>query len=289
MKLTSYLVAITWYIIFGFIHELSHLIAASLFSEDPAQIWKSVDWIDLIFNRRLVLDLDSLSLPDVATTGIGTNYIQHEEEKNHRHEDILFVIRQCGWVTSVVIALLAYFFYHRHSTTKVPTTLVSSSDCDCRPDYHDGGKFKFNYCSSSLFLHWCQLAAIVTAMDAIWTDLLQMDPCLSFFMTKNSSNFIHDNTEPSTTSTTNVLFFCGNFGVILLHSAWYYDDHGGKTALEILRKMIEVTMMRGAQSGGIVTFKHNNRSGGMDDDDGDQNLQMKSIRSRVVKSKRGDL
>ena len=50
--------------------------------------------------------------------------------------------------------------------------------------------------------------------------------------------------------------------------------------------MIEVTMMRGAQSGGIVTFKRKVKGDG-DDDTG--SMTMKSIRSRVVKSKRGDL
>ena len=39
-------------------------------------------------------------------------------------------------------------------------------------------------------------------------------------------------------------FFCGNFGIILLNSNWLNKD-GGKKALDMLEKMIEVTMMRG--------------------------------------------
>ena len=41
-----------------------------------------------------------------------------------------------------------------------------------------------------------------------------------------------------------MILYCGNFGVILLNSAWINVD-GGKTALDVLEKMVEVTMMRG--------------------------------------------
>lgn len=43
-----------------------------------------------------------------------------------------------------------------------------------------------------------------------------------------------------------VVMFCGNFGVLLINSSWVNVD-GGKRALDILEKMIEVTMMRGKQ------------------------------------------
>ena len=38
--------------------------------------------------------------------------------------------------------------------------------------------------------------------------------------------------------------FCGNFGILLLNPSWLAID-GGRTALDILEKMINVTMMRG--------------------------------------------
>jgi hypothetical protein len=41
-----------------------------------------------------------------------------------------------------------------------------------------------------------------------------------------------------------ILFFCGNFGIILINSSWINVD-GGKRALDMLEKMVEVTMMRG--------------------------------------------
>ena len=52
----------------------------------------------------------------------------------------------------------------------------------------------------------------------------------------------------------------------------------------MLEKMIEVTMMRGAQSGGVVTYEPISRSSGSN-----QTPQIKGVRSRVVNSKRTNL
>ena len=71
-------------------------------------------------------------------------------------------------------------------------------------------------------------------------------------------------------------FFCGNFGMLLLDAAWGASD----SALLILQRMAEVTMMRGAQAGGVVSFV---RSGFNTD------AELEGVRSRVVNSKRGDL
>ena len=74
--------------------------------------------------------------------------------------------------------------------------------------------------------------------------------------------------RPATMAT----FFCGNFGIILLSpSAW-----DGTTVLDLLQKMIEVTMMRGAQTGGVVAWKKYPKNN-------------KGLRSRVVAGKRTDL
>ena len=65
------------------------------------------------------------------------------------------------------------------------------------------------------------------------------------FSLSNSSNpnpkFVQNDTSSSTMLH---YFFCGNFGIILLNSNWLNKD-GGKKALDMLEKMIEVTMMRG--------------------------------------------
>ena len=75
------------------------------------------------------------------------------------------------------------------------------------------------------------LAAYATALDGISTDLLGLIPAM-----------ISQST--SADASTTIPFFCGNFGIIIINSAWINTD-GGKKALDILEKMVEVTMMRG--------------------------------------------
>jgi hypothetical protein len=72
----------------------------------------------------------------------------------------------------------------------------------------------------------CRTAAIITAFEALCSDLFGL----------------------GVVNATGSLFFCGNFGIILLNPAWNDVDHG-KTALELLERMIQVTMMRGAPDG----------------------------------------
>lgn len=99
-----------------------------------------------------------------------------------------------------------------------------------------------------------RIAVTLTALEALSTDLFGM-----YFHESSSSN--------------NTVFFCGNFGILLLHEAWSKADNG-KTALDILETMIGVTMVRGAQSGGVISF--DGKSG-------------RATRVRVVNRKRTDL
>ena len=69
-------------------------------------------------------------------------------------------------------------------------------------------------------------------------------------------------------------FFCGNFGLLLLDQA-----SAGKVDY-YLRRMLRVTMMRGAQSAGLVTYQKNRRPGRID---------TRGVRHRVVNGKRTDL
>ena len=91
-----------------------------------------------------------------------------------------------------------------------------------------------------------QAAAILTALDAVCSDLLG----------------IASGTD---------MFHCGNFGLVVLNK-----EHRDKV-LKILKEMIRITMMRGAQSGGVITYAQ--KSG----------LGFKGVRSRVVNGKRTDL
>ena len=68
-------------------------------------------------------------------------------------------------------------------------------------------------------------------------------------------------------------FFCGNFGVLLLQQASAHRVDA------FLRRMLKVTMMRGAQSAGFVTYVR--RRPGTD--------ECRGVRHRVVNGKRTDL
>ena len=78
-------------------------------------------------------------------------------------------------------------------------------------------------------------------------------------------------------------FFCGNFGLILLNNAWVSCD-GGKTALDVMQAMIHNTMIRGAQCGGVVTYRKTRVTGSHS-----HKPVLKGVRCRTVNDKRSDL
>ncbi|CAJ1406744.1 unnamed protein product [Effrenium voratum] len=91
-----------------------------------------------------------------------------------------------------------------------------------------------------------QAAASLTALEAFVSDGLQLLGCSQGW------------------------FGCGNFGLVLLNAAWASTP---KEVKDILETMVEVTMMRGAQSGGVVTYAWS----------GDD---LMGLRARVVNQKR---
>jgi hypothetical protein len=118
------------------------------------------------------------------------------------------IIRHFGWIFSLC---LAAWVHYKHC--------------------HEKNNNINNDTSLSIFQQpMFVLAAYATALDGISTDLLGLIP----------ANICQSNSEARTT----IPFFCGNFGIILINSAWINTD-GGKKALDILEKMVEVTMMRG--------------------------------------------
>jgi hypothetical protein len=118
-------------------------------------------------------------------------------------------------------------------------------------------------------------AASLTAIEAITTDLVQWKALLPSGPTTFMSSF----------GGTASLLYCGNFGIILLHHLWLTDQ--GQSALDVLERMVKVTMMRGAQSGGVITFRPSTTSGTSNKNNARPKL--KGIRSRVVNQKRTDL
>ena len=111
------------------------------------------------------------------------------------------------------------------------------------------------------------MVAYLVAFEAIVTDLFKLTPMHTVI--QNDS----------------IICFCGNFGILLLNPSWLSID-GGRTALDVLEKMVNVTMMRGAQSGGVVTFEPHHYS---KKKHSSTPPPLHGVRSRVVNAKRSDL
>ncbi|KAJ1454221.1 hypothetical protein M885DRAFT_522003 [Pelagophyceae sp. CCMP2097] len=106
-------------------------------------------------------------------------------------------------------------------------------------------------------LDGCAYAACLTAVEAVASDLMGIS---------RAEERLSDA----------AFFGCGNFGMILLDACWQSTASARTSALDVLEKMVAITMVRGAQSGGVVTFV---------DSKGD----VQGLRSRVVNAKRTDL
>ena len=128
------------------------------------------------------------------------------------------------------------------------------------------------------------VAAVVTALDAISTDLLGFLPTAGSHSHAAAAAGASASYGYGYGCTAASVLFCGNFGVILINAAWA----GRKEALDVLEKMVQITMMRGAQSGGVVTYASGG-SIGLGRSGEQEHPQLKGIRSRVVNGKRTDL
>ena len=96
---------------------------------------------------------------------------------------------------------------------------------------NNGKKGVFNTRVMKVFLDPAiPIVAYITALEAIVTDLFGFTPI----------QYLDDKTADSSI----IICFCGNFGILLLNPSWLSID-GGRTALDVLEKMINVTMMRG--------------------------------------------
>ena len=226
-----------WYLLFGALHELSHvLVAFGLGFVKPSALSMAsaphiVMWVvRLALERRCQFpipvdgaDDDNIDGPVVVAKAR------------------IALVRHAGWVFSSVLAAAIYYFYAKKSHT-----------------------------SSSAQQHPLVWAAVLTALEAVSTDLLGLG-IIPLLGTRGSHVDAGNHM---------LTFFCGNFGLILLNPAWNENGVGKRTALDMLQKMINVTMVRGAQSAGVVTFVNRSQR---------HNDQLVGIRSRVVNSKRSDL
>lgn len=237
--------AVVWYLVLGFVHELVHYIVyATLLATNTNTSSDN-------YFSNMATAMQSCNTSDFwFNLLIGRKFVWNPTdaaESSHGTTitgltlDDMDIIRHSGWIASLVLALWI----------------------------HHGAK-KNDTCP----LRW---TAWVTAVEAIWTDLL-LWPVIPTLL------------GPAPISS---CFGCGNFGMILLHHAWWTHNGGGSGAgesvLNILEKLIEVTMMRGAQSGGVVCF-HPKTHDSTEVRNGQVLLpSLYGVRSRIVNRKRTDL
>lgn len=218
----DYSCTVFWYIVLGVIHELVHWVVAFV----TCCLWESIPlstatspqdtrfWFNLLIGRKLALS-------SITRSG----GFSDDENENGDDEAALRITRHAGWIASLFLAVWIEMCYQRqhHEQQRRATT-------------------RGNFCS----LRW---AAWVTALEALWTDLLQWPTVPTILGDVGGPGM--DNTGQHQQQER--FLHCGNFGMILLHHVWWTNEYGS-VALDVLEKMIQVTMMRGAQSGGVVCF-----------------------------------
>lgn len=193
---------IIWYLVFGVLHELSHVAIATILLGQSLNTFESLYQFVLraVLGRCWEMTIDT-DMP--STFAINT-------------------IRHFGWIFSVVVAMVTC---HVHRSRNNKFNSKNNCNKNCSP------------LNNPLVY-----AAALTAIESISTDLFGLENyLLPLFPTLGGTN--------NSINTNTVTFYCGNFGLILLNPAYNATAKGCETALDILEKMISVTMVRGAQSG----------------------------------------
>ena len=247
------------YFLFGALHELCHVFAAVAvlvawaprLAHKPASPASALAFFQDIVNhcgggasfitRTFLLRRTDIPFP-LHTFAYG-NGVGDSDGDGDALWIMEGIVRHSGWVFSVVLAMTIVIL--QGHVMKQHRKRVSTASVPI-----------------------LAIASSLTALEAVSTDLLRL---------RTLPIFGPSSPTPSMTST----FFCGNFGLIVLNSAWTWID-GGKHTLDLLEKMVSITMMRGAQSGGIVTFAPSKRKNPATD-------PIVAFRSRVVNRKRSDL
>ena len=268
------------YLIFGLLHELlGHALIAKLlfgFADDDVDV--SVNETPSYYYGDDFSPFSSFygdgSISMLIRAILGRCYVIMSTDnvpKLFQHKLIL----HCGWVVSWILALSCHYIHRNH----INTIRLRQDDNKQQTYYCSGGSTSIKRLVTRILSEpTVILAAYTTAIDATLTDLLGWVPVTHRLLFNNLSSVA--STAPRT------IYYCGNFGILLLNSQWIKHD-GGKSALDMLEQMIYITMMRGAQSGGVVTFEPSNY-GNIDNNDGGR-PKLRAIRSRVVNKKRGTL
>ena len=254
------------YILFGILHELFHVVVAKIVvvlrSSSSTKIVEDKSLLSLSSSIGKFLSRATFGRYTLITIPPATKV-----DEVMSSETAASIITHSGWILSLLLALGMHYLYSIRLRGKNAAAAASKNATK-----HASSSISVSAVSvAPTFI----LAAYIAAVESITSDLMG-------FVPKMVKNFVASSASSSSTSSFELLLHCGNFGVILLNSQWINID-GGQRALSVLEKMVEVTMMRGAQSGGVVTFEptSSGRGGGKD-----ANPVIRGVRSRVVNAKR---
>ena len=152
---------------------------------------------------------------DVMRAVMGRYAVLHLDDTQCHHN--VDIVLHAGWIGSVLLLLLSIIIQKRNEHGKMMSLLMA-----CPMVY----------------------AALITAMEALVTDLFRWTPHHHHYNNNydNSNDYYYGGYGERSSSF--FVAYCGNFGILLLNPTWLNID-GGRTALGVLEKMVEVTMMRG--------------------------------------------
>ena len=222
---TTLVILLTCYVICGVLHELSHLIVAScLLSSSSSSSTTTTN-----NNNTTYSVIDILEAVVRAVLGRYSLIRVSEEQQQQQGDGIEYydrarsIITHAGWMFSVMLAVGCHALHiaARNSTFNNMQLLRNN---------RKGGVFNTRSVMKVFLNPAIPIVAYITALEAIVTDLFGFTPI----------QYLDDKTADSSI----IICFCGNFGILLLNPSWLSID-GGRTALDVLEKMINVTMMRG--------------------------------------------
>lgn len=228
---------LSYYIVFGALHELSHIACASILHIIYGSTSFNEFLRDFVADGLLAVLFRTILARQCVLPPLG---LGNDDRVVAWAESM---IRHSGWIFSVVLAVLVC------SIAKLRMRQQKTAD------------------SISTVTQPIVIGAIITAVEALWTDLFCLSTVPLF--------------GPTTLQSAGATYLCGNFGVIAINTVWTSADNGQHT-LDLLQRMITVTMMRGAQSGGVITYCKSKRFP-------NKNNPTVGVRSRVVNKKRTDL
>jgi hypothetical protein len=171
------LVPLLWYITFGALHEAAHLLAALLLGDGAGDsvVFTAQNYLRAALARHVIVPAKEYS------------YADEDYSQSHRDDRV----RHAGWLASVGIAVF----------TVTLSRYTSSRTGDKEKQQRRRRRW--------WWLEGVEIAAVVTAMEALQTDLLQTH----FFSGATS-------TSDAAAGASVIRLCCGNFGIVLVNLAW---------------------------------------------------------------------